>query len=671
MYQIGVRPPFNPDSVGLNDKGAWSADKIQKELNAGRKDWSGFDLRKGDFSNRDLRDCCFNCSLMDGVKLDGSELGGCSFYSTKLVGASLVGVKTDENWPTDFSYAHLIEAKLQGANLSCCNFEGATLRAALLNNAILVACKFVGADLRGAQCEGANFTAANLEGAHLWEALLKGANLRLAHCPGCNFTTACLESTHFEQANLKGAKLVIGQEFAGGRLSTPILSEAEMDDTTQLFFGGQFDLPREWTTSDTTVKGSIETIPHPEMWQKFVELYDGHRQQHQKAQDDFLSAKAFDDVVTKYEDILSLKTRAARVMALKEMPSLDLVEMEKYGIPLIKDILAVVEAVFRMHGLQPELLSVDLRSLGEFFQASDAKLNDKGGLILDIPARASELVAQWIERLSEPKHLQAVKEMRLDYLCSTRFVEVLACCAPRALGARLNWSETEITLFANMSEKARGDWAREVTTKDDLVDACPGTDFHYDRLSPNKAMLILKKGVQTDVLNLIRMAVGVRTGFTTDEMKAVLHRVNFATHPEHFIMALTGMDEKTFRQTGAYKELKAAMRPEDKEEALSTFIAEELTEEKNAAWQDRFFKHLSIATTEQKAVVCASLINGHNSQLYENDGFVKSLAIPGEEKKTFSASLKKRVPSGVWGQFKNRRLAGVNDRLSREFGALG
>jgi uncharacterized protein YjbI with pentapeptide repeats len=681
MYMISINPPSDSSSIVVNgtlpQKEAWPADKIRQELDQGRKDWCGLDLRLGDFSKRDLRDCKFNFSCMDGVSFDGSELGDCSFHRTSLNHASFVGARSDAGLVV-FSEANLSDANLEDANLLGCNFEGARLCDAKLNRVQLISCKFVGANLRGAQCEGANFTGANLEGARLEHTFLKDANLQFAHCPGCNFTSACLESTHFELANLKGAKLFIGQESGGGWLSTPILSEAEMDDTTQLLFGDRFDLHREWTTSGTSVKNSIDTVPHQDMRQKFVELYDGHRQKHQKAQEDFLNAKAFEEaksaLSTKYKDVLSQETFDMQVVELQKMPSLDLVEMLTYGIPLSEPIVVVSDRAIKVlketFGLKANFKLFPIARV-DLFQSVDTFLNDKGQLQFAVRKRAIGVVAQWIEGALEPNSWHAMREMNFDALCPKGMLGVIARYAPKSLGTSLNWPATEVAAFAQMPEEARENWAGGVSGKNDLVNARPATDFRSAQLTQDEALQIVKTGVQADVLDLVRMAVFARTGFTTDEMKAVLHLVDFATHPEHFIMVLTGMDEKTFRQTGVYKELKAAMRPKDKEEALSTFIADELIDEKNAAWQDRFFKHLSTATTEQKAVVCASLINGHNSQLYENDGFVKSLAIPEEEKKTFSASLKKHVRRDTQEPFKNGRLAGVNNRLAQEFGTLG
>jgi len=118
----------------------------------------------------DLPGACFaglNHSLpsLKPLELDALNLRGIIFQGAYLRSANLQG-------------AVLWQAKLQGADLSYANLQGAYLRSAKLQGAYLSYANLQGAYLRSAKLQGAYLRSANLQGAYLWNAKLQGADLR-------------------------------------------------------------------------------------------------------------------------------------------------------------------------------------------------------------------------------------------------------------------------------------------------------------------------------------------------------------------------------------------------------------------------------------------------------------------------------------------------------------
>ena len=97
-------------------------------------------------------------------------------------------------------------------NLRRSRLNGADLRGAHLEKAILSKTYLQGADLSGAHLQGADLRDAHLQGADLSGAHLQGANLREAHLQGAilygaNLQGALLRGTCFQAANLDSARL--------------------------------------------------------------------------------------------------------------------------------------------------------------------------------------------------------------------------------------------------------------------------------------------------------------------------------------------------------------------------------------------------------------------------------------------------------------------------------
>ncbi len=99
-----------------------------------------------------------NC-VMDGVRLDESDLSGASLYSVSLTGASL---RHSTLKGSNLSYAGLSISNLEGADLRQATLIGANLRRAKLAHALLDDANLSYADLTGADLTGASLHNAKL-----------------------------------------------------------------------------------------------------------------------------------------------------------------------------------------------------------------------------------------------------------------------------------------------------------------------------------------------------------------------------------------------------------------------------------------------------------------------------------------------------------------------------
>jgi uncharacterized protein YjbI with pentapeptide repeats len=99
------------------------------------------------------------------------------------------------------------ERDFRGANLSCADLRGATLRDANLRGAHLSCADLRDATLRGADLRGANLSCADLSCANLRGANLRGANLRGADLRGADLSCADLSYADLSYADLRGATL--------------------------------------------------------------------------------------------------------------------------------------------------------------------------------------------------------------------------------------------------------------------------------------------------------------------------------------------------------------------------------------------------------------------------------------------------------------------------------
>ena len=147
------------------------------------------------------------------INLQGSWLNGAELRKARLEKAVLVGVHL--RWAnlceaklqgSDLESAHLqnarfIKARMQGARLLLANLQGAHLLTQL-QGAVLHLARLQGAFLEQAYLQGSDLSGANLQGAVLSKAHMEGANLSNAHLEG-----AYLGEIHLQAANLHGTNL--------------------------------------------------------------------------------------------------------------------------------------------------------------------------------------------------------------------------------------------------------------------------------------------------------------------------------------------------------------------------------------------------------------------------------------------------------------------------------
>ncbi len=118
------------------------------------------------------------------------------------------------------------------SDLQRSRLNGADLRGAHLEKALLTKAHLRGADLSGAHLQGANLREAHLQGADLSGAHLQGASLRDAHLQGAilygaNLQGALLRGTYLQQANLGSARLQ-GSLLPRAQFQGATLAEADL-----------------------------------------------------------------------------------------------------------------------------------------------------------------------------------------------------------------------------------------------------------------------------------------------------------------------------------------------------------------------------------------------------------------------------------------------------------
>jgi len=109
--------------------------------------FSGAMLAQVNFSHVDLRGAKFQCAKMTKVSLVSADLS-----AMPIAGG---GGRT---WPTNLRGANLVDADLTHADLSQCDFTGATLQGADLTSVDVSGANFEGADLTDATVDGVDFS---------------------------------------------------------------------------------------------------------------------------------------------------------------------------------------------------------------------------------------------------------------------------------------------------------------------------------------------------------------------------------------------------------------------------------------------------------------------------------------------------------------------------------
>jgi len=153
--------------------------------------------REGWLSDGSLRGKDFQRANLEGAHLKIADLQRAVLLRAHLEGTNLIGARLQR--------AYLYKAHLREANLIGARLEGARLKGADLRNADLRGTHLKAADLRGADLEGAILLMADLRNADLRAANLEGAILGGVLLGGTNLQGADLREANLRKANVEGA----------------------------------------------------------------------------------------------------------------------------------------------------------------------------------------------------------------------------------------------------------------------------------------------------------------------------------------------------------------------------------------------------------------------------------------------------------------------------------
>ncbi len=144
-------------------------------------------------------------------------------------------INLQESWlnGADIRGAHLekailTKAHLQGTILYQAHLQNANFRDAYLQGANLEIAYLQGAEFIQAQLQGAQLYRARMQGAEFFEAHLQGARLVLASLQGARFVYAYLQEADLSLANLQGASDMLPPDAFADRIRQSIDKETEL-----------------------------------------------------------------------------------------------------------------------------------------------------------------------------------------------------------------------------------------------------------------------------------------------------------------------------------------------------------------------------------------------------------------------------------------------------------
>jgi uncharacterized protein YjbI with pentapeptide repeats len=214
------------DRSGLGEGGSL-AETIRTSCRKGAEGRPfSMDLRGVNLVGEDLSGLDFSGYDLSGANLTNADLSGSNLGWAKLRDAYLCKARLDD--------CEFVGADLQAANLNeCCgertgfgatNLTGASLISADLRKATLSEARLCRADLRAADLSGSNIRSADLAGANLTRATVRDADLEQSNCLGAsfeiadlrrsrlfgirNYTSASWIGTDIRDIDLRGAYLI-------------------------------------------------------------------------------------------------------------------------------------------------------------------------------------------------------------------------------------------------------------------------------------------------------------------------------------------------------------------------------------------------------------------------------------------------------------------------------
>ncbi len=186
------------------------------------------------------------------INLQGSWLNGADLREARLQEAVLTRTHLRRAHLEDarLQGTHLVGAFLQGAELRDARLQGAKLMSVFLQGAGLWDASLQGAKLVGAFLQGAKLVGARLQGAELWSTFLQGAELGGAFLQGAELWRASLQGTNLLDASLQGVSSQLPPERVSFAVSIKTRLNQETDLSGGILVGG---LSRE--DVDSFVKG--------------------------------------------------------------------------------------------------------------------------------------------------------------------------------------------------------------------------------------------------------------------------------------------------------------------------------------------------------------------------------------------------------------------------------
>ena len=194
----------NTEHLRILKLGVEHWNRWRSEHESGGPNLAGEFLIEADLDGFDLSGANLRSADLRGAKLVKSNLAGASLVEANL---SKVDLTNADLHGADINAANLVEANLKGANFVYANLNGSSLQRA----------KLVGSDLREASLE-----ATRLAGADLSEAILVGARLPYASCRGCLLRGVAMYGTQFRSTDLSGA------DFTGATLRSTVFADVNL-----------------------------------------------------------------------------------------------------------------------------------------------------------------------------------------------------------------------------------------------------------------------------------------------------------------------------------------------------------------------------------------------------------------------------------------------------------
>lgn len=219
-------------------------------------DFSNRDLRGACFVGANLQDCKFNNAKLDQATLEGADLSradftGVSARDTNLQAAKIQSAKIEK---ADFSRAYMPHARVHDlerdsvsgergtpdklrvaksnfnfADLSNANLDGARIEDSSFDYAELSGVSLANAVIQRSKMRHANLERAILNNCQIIETDLSGAILRQAESKKATFKNAVLENVDARSMNLSGSEIDELCKLSGAKLEKAIMRKVKAD----------------------------------------------------------------------------------------------------------------------------------------------------------------------------------------------------------------------------------------------------------------------------------------------------------------------------------------------------------------------------------------------------------------------------------------------------------